>query len=503
MVGAYSECHSGGVTAGREAGVRVVIVGSGFGGLAMALELARHGVDDFVLLEKAADVGGVWRENTYPGAGCDIPSPYYSYSFEPNPGWPARFSLQPQILAYIEGLVDKHRLRGRIRFNTAVTAAEFDEGTATWRVTVDSGEVIEADVLVPATGQLSQPSLPNIPGRGSFAGAAFHSARWDHGVDLAGKRVAVIGTGASAVQFVPRVQPQAAHLTLFQRTPPYVVPKPDRAYSPRHLALFRRFPPAQAAERLLCFAGLELLTLGVADGVAGRQVARAVTAIALRHLRRQVPDPPLRATLTPGYPVGCKRVLFANNYYPALAQPNVTVETAGITRITPRGVLTDDGVLHEADVIVYGTGFATQEPLGSVDVRGVGGLSLKEVWRDGARAHLGVTVPGFPNLFLVYGPNTNLGSGSIIYMLERQARYIRQLVQELRPGSYLDVREDVARGFDEEVQSRLATSVWARCSSWYRNSDGRVTANWPGLVSEYARRTRRPDLAQFDMVTVG
>lgn len=475
----------------------MLIVGTGFGGIGTAIELKRAGLTDFTILESAAEPGGVWRDNTYPGAACDIPSPLYSYSFEPNPRWPKRFSHQPDILAYLRGVIAKYGLEPHIRYGAEVTEAVFDDGV--WRVATKSGETYEANVFVPAVGQLSRPVLPTIPGRDRFAGAAFHSARWDHDVDLRGKRVAVIGTGASAVQFVPEVRKQAERVTVFQRTPPYVLAKSDPAYRGWQHWLFEHLPPTQLLGRLRIFLLAEYATYAMTRHPVLAKMFELRTA-QLR--RRHIKDPALRAKLTPEYPLGCKRILFTNDYLPALAQPNVDVETARISEITEKGVRTEDGVEHEVDVIVYGTGFAATDFLAPVKVRGPGGRSLQDAWSGGARAYLGITVPGFPNLFCVYGPNTNLGAGSIIYMLERQARYIRQAVERLsRPGvSALDVLPEVEQRYDDEVQARLGHSVWSACTSWYRQADGRVTTNWPGLVTEYDRRTKRFDVADYRVV---
>jgi cation diffusion facilitator CzcD-associated flavoprotein CzcO len=467
----------------------VLIVGAGFGGIGMAVELRRAGFADVTVVEKAAELGGVWRDNTYPGAGCDIPSPYYSFSFAPNPSWPLRFSPRADIKEYLTRVADVFGIRPR--YGVEVTAASWDGDR--WRVETATGEVLLADVLVPAVGQLSRPSMPDIPGRDSFAGPSFHSARWDHSVDLTGKRVAVVGTGASAIQFVPELQPAVARLTVFQRSAPYIVPKPDVRYAPWR----RRLSVAQQAERAFFWALCEVGTLGIGGNAA---VTRAVEWIARRHLRGQVPDEALRARLTPDYAIGCKRVLFSDDYLPALGQPNVGVVTAAIAEITPGGVRTADGTTHEADVIVYGTGFTATDFLAPVEIRGAG-VDLGDVWAGGARAYLGMTVPGFPNMFLMYGPNTNLGSGSIVYMLERQARYIRQAVAHIAAhGSGLDVRPEVADRFDTEMRRRLAGTVWTRCRSWYREGTGPVTTNWPGLVSEYHRRTKTLAVSDFRTV---
>jgi cation diffusion facilitator CzcD-associated flavoprotein CzcO len=458
----------------------VLIIGAGFGGIAAAAELRRAGFTDVTVLERGTTLGGVWRENTYPGAGCDIPSPYYSLSYEPNRSWPLRYSRGPEIMSYLAGVAAKYGIEPR--YGVTVTGAEFRSGQ--WHVTTSAGPFV-ADVLVPAVGQLSEPHVPSLTG--SFAGPAFHSARWDHSVPLAGRRVAVIGTGASAAQFVPHLARTAATVTVFQRSAPWVVPKPDVAYASwRH----RLFP----VERAFFWSLGEIATFGIQGK---RAVAQAVAAIARRHLRKQVADPALRAKLTPDYPIGCKRVLFANDYYPALTEPHVHLSTVEISRLEPDGVRTVDEVLHEADVLVYGTGFRATDFLSTLRIRG-----LADAWAGGASAYLGMTVPGFPNMFLMYGPNTNLGSGSIVYMLERQARYLTQAVKLLASGaSTLDVRPEVARRFDNEVQERLAHTAWSSCRSWYRAENGRVSTNWPGLVSEYNRRTKTLSPNDFMVTT--
>lgn len=462
----------------------VLIVGAGFGGIAAAIELRRAGFTDVTVLERGTTLGGVWRDNTYPGAACDIPSPYYSFSYEPSRSWPLRFSLGPEIMAYLSRTAAKYGVRPR--YGVAVTGAEFHSGR--WHVTTSAGR-FEADVLVPAVGQLSEPHVPSLPG--SFMGPAFHSARWDHSVPLAGRRVAVVGTGASAAQFVPHLVREAAAVTVFQRSAPYVLPKPDVEYRPWQRRLF-------PLERAFFWGVLEVATLGIQGN---RAVGKSFAVLAARHLRRQVPDPALRAALTPDYPMGCKRVLFADDYYPALTRPHVKLSTVDIDALAPSGIITADGALHEADVLVYGTGFRTTDFLSTLSVRGPAG-ELSETWSDGASAYLGIAVPGFPNMFMMYGPNTNLGSGSIVYMLERQARYLRQAVELLATGvSTLDVRPEVARRYDDELQRRLAGTAWAGCHSWYRTASGRITNNWPGLVSEYHRRTRTLSPADYLVTT--
>ena len=476
----------------------VVIIGAGFAGIGMALELQRSGLTNFTILEKAADIGGVWRENTYPGAACDVPTPLYSFSYEPKTDWPRRFSVQADIHEYMRGVVAKYDLLHKIRFGTEVTDAEFDEATNQWNLSTADGQHLTADVFIPAVGQLSRPAMPNIPGIESFTGAAFHSAQWDHSVDLTGKRVAVVGTGASAIQIIPEIQPKVAALTSFQRSAAWVLPRLDVEYTPLHHWLFKYVPPVRLAERFAIFALYDILALGLSDVPAIRPY---VEGVATRHLEKTVTDDELRAKLTPDYPGGCKRGLFTNDYYPALAQDNVTVETTGITEITPTGIRTADGVDHDFDVIVYSTGFKATEFLAPMNIYGTGGRKLADAWSDeGGRAYLGMAVPDFPNMFIMYGPNTNVGSGSIIYMLESQARYIKQIVADLaaNPGRRLAVRAEVEEAYDKKLQSRLADTPWNFCNSWYRNASGRITNNWPGATLLYRMWTRKVDFSAYE-----
>jgi cation diffusion facilitator CzcD-associated flavoprotein CzcO len=474
---------------------RVAVIGAGFAGIGMAAGLLRDGIA-VTVLERAADVGGVWRDNTYPGAACDVPSSLYSYSFAPNPAWPRRYARQPDIHAYLRRVAADTGVLDHVRLSADVVGAAFDEAARRWRIDLAGGEVVEADVLVSAVGQLSRPVVPDLPGADVFAGPAFHSARWEHGHDLRGRRIAVIGTGASAVQFVPHLQRLAARLTVFQRTPPHVVPKPDRSYRPWHHRLFRAVPLAQRVGRLGTWLVGEALTSAL---TSAQPLGVLVDGLFRLHLRRQVPDAALRSRLVPAHRVGCRRLLFSNDWFPALARPNVEVVTEKITELTPTGVRTADGVDHPADVVVYATGFAATDFLAPLRIRGRGGRDLAREWADGARAHLGITVPGFPNLFLLYGPNTNLGGNSVVCMIERQCDYVRQLVGSLvRTGlSTVEVRREVADRFDAETQERLARTVWTRCASWYRDAAGRVVTNWPGSVREYRRRTRRVDHRDF------
>ena len=477
---------------------RVAVIGAGFGGLAAAIELKKRGYDDLVVFEKADDVGGVWRENTYPGAACDVPSPFYSYSFEPNPRWPHRFSRQPAILDYMHGVADKYDVRRHIRFGTEVTGASFDESAGTWTVEVGNGEPVVVDVLVSAVGQLSRPAYPDIAGLEKFAGPAFHSATWDHDVDLRGKRVAVIGTGASAIQFIPAIQPEVGHMTVFQRSAPYIIPRPDREWHERHHKVFEKVPATELAERLTWYGVTESLSIA---WVYSPLLKRALEAWSRRHMRKQTEAKPgLFEKVWPDYPIGCKRILFSDNYLPSLAEPNVDLVTEKISEITADGVVTADGTEHRADVLIWGTGFKVQEFLAPMAIKGAGGRDLHDEWREGARAYYGLTVPNFPNLLVMYGPNTNTGGGSIIYFLETQASYLGDFVDRLATtGKPLAVRADVEQAYDDRIQQELSGSVWSQCTSWYRTANGRITANWPWLGVQYRKRAKF-DPADYETV---
>jgi cation diffusion facilitator CzcD-associated flavoprotein CzcO len=480
---------------------RIAIVGGGFSGVGMGIALRRAGIDSFTILEREERIGGVWRDNTYPGAACDVPSHLYSYSFEPNHEWSRRFSPQAEILAYLERCAERHDLGENVRLGTEVTAARFDDRHARWSLETAAGETIEAAALVTACGQLSRPVEPRIAGLERFQGPWFHSARWDHDVDLTGKRVAVVGTGASAIQLVPTIAPRVERLSVFQRSAPYVIPKPDRPYRSWQRGLFRRLPQAQALNRLYVWLLFETF-------IAGFTGSRRVMGLARRRferqLREQVPDPELRRALTPDYEMGCKRILISSDYYSALVRPNVELVTTPIRELTASGVLDEAGQEREVDAIIFATGFAATDFLAPIEIRGLGGRDLNDAWRNGAEAYLGLTVSGFPNLLLLYGPNTNLGSGSIIYMLESQITYAVDAIRALsRTGaSYFDVREDVQARFNRQLERRLASTVWqSGCGSWYVNEAGRNTNNWPGFMTEYRRRTRRLDLSDYRLAS--
>jgi cation diffusion facilitator CzcD-associated flavoprotein CzcO len=472
-----------------------VIIGSGFGGIGMAIRLREAGVHDVVILEKAGELGGTWRDNTYPGAACDVPSHLYSFSFERKTDWTRRFPPQPEILEYLRHCARKYGVLDKIRFGTEVTEARFDEDAALWRVSTTDGE-LDARVLISGCGQLNRPELPPIEGRESFTGPSFHSSRWDHGTDLRGKRVALIGTGASAIQIVPEIAKEAAELKLFQRSAPYVIDKPDRPYRRWERAVLDTVPGLYALSRARIYALFEARALGF---IRYPKIMGIMERDFRKFLEEQVEDPGLRAELVPGYRMGCKRILLSGDYYPALTRPNVDLITDPIERVTPSGVETADRA-YDVDVIVYATGFRSTEFLSPMKIVGRDGRELNEAWRDGAQAHLGITVSGFPNLFLLYGPYTNLGHNSIIYMLESQFRYVLGCVEALRDAGldWIDVKPDVQDAFTRDMRERMRSTVWeAGCQSWYMTADGKVVNNWPGYTFAYRRATRRPDPRDF------
>ena len=489
--------RSGGPWPGRTP--RVAILGTGFSGLGMAIALRQAGVETFTVFEKGHGVGGTWRDNTYPGAACDVPSHLYSFSFEPRPDWSRAFSPQPEILAYLEHCAGAYGVRPHIRFGAEVTALRFDDDTATWSVTTADGDEETFDVVVSGLGQLNRPAYPSVPGRESFAGTTFHSARWDHDHELAGERVAVIGNGASAVQFIPQIQPLVDRLTVFQRSANWVMPKPDYAFPDWAKALFADHPAVERLLRHRIYWGFEAHWLWFKEN---SRSGAFVEQLARRALAQAVPDPELRAVLTPDYPLGCKRVLISNDFYPAVQQPNVDIVTDRIERIVPDGVVTADGTVHEVDTIIYGTGFDTTHFLAPLEVTGRGGRSLAADWADGAEAHLGVTVAGYPNLFLLYGPNTNLGHNSIVFMIECQVRLIMGYLREAaRAGmATVEVRSEAQSAFNRDVQDAARTTVWAdRCTSWYKTDGGKITNNWTRSTLSYWWRTRRPSLADVEL----
>jgi cation diffusion facilitator CzcD-associated flavoprotein CzcO len=481
-----------------EQSYRVVIVGAGFGGIGMALALKRAGIEDFLVVDAGDDLGGTWRDNTYPGAACDVPASLYSYSFRPE-RWSRRFPSQAETLAYLHAVADENGLGPHLRFGAQVTTAEFDEVGARWNITFEQGDPVTAAALVSAVGQLNRPSLPDLPGQADFAGPSWHSARWNHDVDLAGKRVAVVGTGASAIQFVPEIAKVAAHVDVYQRSAPYVIPKPDRPYRDAEQDLFERLPVVRKADRLRTFLTGEVLTSGF---VLSPKILAVPMRMWRRQLDAQVTDQELRRKCVPDYVIGCKRVLFSNDWYPTLGQPNVELVTDPIERIAPDGVVTEGGQVRPADVIVYGTGFRSLDFLAPMSVTGRPGRRLHDSWREGAEAYLGISVSGFPNFFMLYGPNTNLGGNSIIYMLEGQIGYVLGAIRALGEEDldWIDVRPEVQSEFNTWVGSASRTSVWETgCRSWYTTASGRNTNNWPDHTFLYRYRVRHFDLSRYQV----
>ncbi len=455
----------------------VIVIGAGFAGIGMAIALQRAGVHDFVVLERSNDVGGVWRDNSYPGAACDVPSHLYSFSFEPNPDWSRAFAPQPEIHAYLRRCASKYGLMRHIRFGAEVASARYEETHDLWRVVLKDGTLLSARMLVSGTGQLSRPALPNLPGMETFKGRAFHSAHWDHEYPLAGKRVAVVGTGASAIQFVPAIADTVGKLTVFQRSPAYLMPRPDREYRPWHKALFRRLPWAMKLHRASIYLRYESRAIAFTrfGGLINFAVGRPFRTL----LNRQVPDAALRAQLTPDYPIGCKRILLSSDYLATMSKHNVELVTHGIRRVTEDGVEATDGTIHPVDAIIYGTGFAATEFLSPMRITGRGGVDLNDAWRRGAKAYLGLTVPGFPNFFMLYGPNTNLGHNSIVYMLESQIAHVMRCLKAMRraQATAIDVDANRYQRFNVHIQQRLAESVWSGCKSWYVDAAGHNSTN--------------------------
>ncbi|WP_051581649.1 flavin-containing monooxygenase [Pseudonocardia acaciae] len=479
--------------------MRVIVVGAGFGGIATAIELRRHGFNEVTLLEAAPELGGTWHYNSYPGATCDVPSHFYSFSYAQRRDWSRLCSPQAEILDYLRGVASDHDVAGLVVPNSTVTGCEWDEAACRWTVRTEDGTAREAEALVLATGQLNRPALPGIAGLDDFAGHSFHSARWDHDYDLTGKRVAVIGTGASAVQFVPAVARQAAALTIFQRTGNWFLARRNRAYPRPIKAAFQHVPGLQRVRRRFVYHYGDTLTAAIRNpDTVGRLLAMRSAAF----MRRQLRDKDVRRKAWPDYTFGCKRVLFSSEYLPALQRPNVELVTEAIERMDPSGPVTADGRRHEVDCVIYGTGFRTNDFMFPMEITGAGGRTLREEWAGGAHAHLGMTVPGFPSMFILYGPNTNTSGGSIIFYLEKQAGYVRQALQRVRErdAAAIEVRAEVERASDRDLQSRFAGTAWAACSSWYRDRAGRFIANWPGYMGEYAARTKRLDPDEYRLI---
>jgi cyclohexanone monooxygenase len=479
--------------------LEVIVIGSGFAGLCMGVQLRRAGIDDMLILEQDAEIGGTWRANHYPGCACDVPSHLYSYSFFQNAGWSRRFPSQAELLDYTLSVVREFGLAPLIRTSTALLRADFDEAAGRWRLQTSQGDY-SARVLVLGTGALNRPQIPALPGLENFAGRVFHSAAWDHGHDLAGRRVAVIGSGASAVQFVPELARQAAQLDVYQRSAPWILPRPDRAIRPAERWLLARVRPLQQLYRLGLYLQYESRALAFVHFPA---LARRVEALALAHLRRQIPgDPALRDRLRPDYRLGCKRVLLSNAYYPALARPNVELVTAGIREVRAASIVDQDGREREVDTIVFGTGFSIASAFSAIAIHGRGGARLGGEGSEIPPAYKGASMHGFPNLFMITGPNTGLGHNSMIYMIESGVAYALDAIRRLRSGGWhsVEVRAEAQRDYNGWLARRLAGTVWATgCRSWYLDSRGRNGVLWPGFSFSYRWITRHFDAERYEL----
>ncbi|MEU4498598.1 NAD(P)/FAD-dependent oxidoreductase [Streptomyces sp. NPDC023998] len=487
----------------RHEHVRVAVIGSGFGGLGAAVRLRREGITDFVVLERADSVGGTWRDNSYPGCACDVPSHLYSFSFAPNPDWPRTFSGQEHIRAYLEHVADTFRLRSHLRFNHEVLMMRWDRDELRWEIETSQG-TLTADVVVSATGPLSDPKIPEIPGLAEFPGKVFHSSRWDHDYDLRGKRVAMIGTGASAIQIVPAIQPQAAKLTLFQRTPPWVLPRMDRQITGVERWLHRQLPFTGTARRGLLWGIRELQ---VSAFTKRPNELGLIEAMARANMAKSIKDPALRATLTPSYRIGCKRILLSSEYYPALAKTNVDVVASGLAEVRGSTLVAADGSETEADAIIFGTGFRVTDMPIADRVVGADGITLAESWKDGMQSLRGATAAGFPNWMTIIGPNTGLGNSSMILMIESQLNYMADYMRQLTVlggRGALAARPSAVGAWNRRVQERMKRTVWQTggCTSWYLDANGRNTTIWPGTTGEFRKATRAVDLAEYEVIRV-
>jgi len=475
----------------------VIIIGAGFGGLGMGIKLKRAGKDSFIILERASEVGGTWRDNRYPGCACDIPAMLYSFSFESHVGWSRLYPQQAEILNYLKRTSEKQGIRPHIRFTSDLAEARYDEAGGSWALTLRDGTVLRSRLVVSAMGPLNKPNFPNIPGRESFAGKSFHSSDWDYSVDLDGKNIVVIGTGASAIQFVPQIAPKAGKLTLFQRTPPWIIPRNDRAVGKLKKNARKRLPFYAWLVRKAVYWMHEIRALGF---VVSPKLLELREKDVLKFIELSVPDPVLRKKVTPEYRAGCKRILISDDYYPALQRPNVELMTDGITEIRPHSVVTATGREIPADVIVYGTGFKATEGIVPVKVYGVNGREIGEAWSDSVEAYLGTSVAGFPNFFFVIGPNTGLGHNSMVFMMESHYDYIMGALEHLERTNLtsLDVKPDVMRAFNDRLQNKMKGTVWSSgCSSWYQDSKGKNVSLWPGFTFAFKRRTRAFDPAVY------
>jgi cation diffusion facilitator CzcD-associated flavoprotein CzcO len=483
--------------------VDVLIIGAGFSGLCMGIKLLEAGMNSFLIIEKSRDLGGTWWDNRYPGCACDIPSHLYSFSFAPSTEWTRMYPGQQEIHDYLKRCVERYGLAPYLRLNTRFCEAVWDEFESAWNVTAGEGTRIRARVLVSGMGALHVPRYPELKGLDRFQGPAFHSSTWDYNVDLNGKKVAVVGTGASAIQFVPQIAPSAGKLFLFQRTPPWIVPRLDFAFSEKWRRRFRSIPITRWALRQYIFWRQEVRVLGF---LGNEMFRKKVEAIALRHLARRIKDPKLRAAMTPSYQLGCKRVLVSDDYYPSFNRSNVELVTEGISEVREHSIVTSDGVERPIDVLIYGTGFRATEPLIGCRVVGKDGVEIHEAWGKRMSAYLGVTVSGFPNFFMLLGPNTGLGHNSVVLMIEAQVRYTMDCLKLMnrRKQRVLEVRPEIQQSFVEEIYRRMAGTVWQSggCKSWYQDqTTGEITTLWPGSVVSYLRRTRSVSPSDYKLTS--
>ena len=472
--------------------VDVLIVGAGFSGLCMAIKLQQARQESFLLIEKSDDLGGTWQENRYPGCACDVPSHLYCFSFDLNPDWNRMYAGQQEIWEYLKSCAKRYGILPHIRLKTQLREAVWDEDRGLWHVVAGDGLTIDARVLVSGIGALHVPSYPALPGVERFAGPSFHSAKWDASVRLEGKNIAVIGTGASAIQFVPQIAPRAGKLHVFQRTPAWIVPKPDFSIREKWKRRFRRIPGIMWAFRKYLFWTHEFRVLAF---LGNKWMRRWLEGIARHHLEKQIEDPQVRAALAPNYELGCKRVLFSNDFYPTLNRPNVELVTERIAEVREHSIVTQDGTERPADVLIYGTGFRVTEPMIGVRLVGRGGVEIHDAWRERMSAFLGVTVSGFPNFFILLGPNTGLGHNSVVLMIEAQVRYVLSCLKMMRRRGQkvLSLRAERQKHFVEQIVQRLGRTVWQTggCRSWYQDQKtGENTTLWPGSVVDYMRRTR-------------
>ena len=469
-----------------------IIVGAGFSGLCMAIRLKQAGMNNFVILERNHHIGGTWYDNSYPGAACDVESHLYSYSFEPNPDWSRQFSPQEEILRYMDHCVDKYGLAPHIRLNMNITKSVFDEKTGTWTVTAASGETFTGRILLTCSGGLSEPAFPDIKGLDTFKGKLFHTARWDKSFDPKGKSVAVIGTGASAIQVVPAIVSQVKHLDLFQRTAPWILPKKDKDISSFRRTMYKYLPFTRKLYRTRLYWRNELMAIGF---VVNPGILKFGGKLVIHHLNSSIKNEELRKKLTPHFVLGCKRILLSNEYYPAIEQPNLSLITEGIQEVNAKGILTKDGVQHDTDAIILATGFQAAEGVLRYDVKGKGGIDLNDTWNTtGAEAYLGTSISGFPNMFIVVGPNTGLGHSSMILMIEAQVHYIMEALKTMKQkgAKYTDVKKEVEKEYNNEIQIKLAKSVWQSggCMSWYQTKSGKNVTLWPGFTFTFMKRTK-------------